>query len=65
MKFLRYADLVKIGVINNRVTLSRWIATEGFPAGIMLGPNSRAWPEESVNAWLLNRPVGASCERKP
>jgi len=64
MKFLRYADLVKIGDINNRATLSRWIATEGFPAGIMLGPNSRAWPKESVTAWLLNRPVGASCERK-
>jgi hypothetical protein len=37
---LRYRDLKERGIVNNRVTLSRWIASEGFPAGVQLGPNT-------------------------
>ncbi len=55
MKYLRFRDLVERGIIRNRVTLGRWIRDQGFPAGVLLGPNSRAWPEADVDAWLASR----------
>ena len=55
MKYLRYSDLVARGIIRNRATLGRWIRDHGFPAGVLLGPNSRAWPEPAVDAWLATR----------
>ena len=54
-KLLRYHDLVDRGIVNNRMTLSRWIDGQGFPPGFMLGPNSRSWPEDEVEAWLAAR----------
>ncbi len=51
-KYLRYADLVERQIVNNRTTLSRWIRDYDFPAGVLLGPNSRAWPADKVEAWL-------------
>ena len=54
-KYLRYADLVEHQIVNNRTTLSRWIRDYGFPAGILLGPNSRAWPADQVETWLAAR----------
>jgi predicted DNA-binding transcriptional regulator AlpA len=45
--------------VNNWTTLLRWIETEGFPPGILLGPNSRAWYEDEIEAWLANRPQAA------
>ncbi len=56
-RLLRFADLKARGIVNNRVTLSHWIEGQGFPPGFLLGPNSRAWTEESVEAWLSGRPV--------
>ena len=55
MKYLRFSDLVDRGIVTNRVTLGRWIKLHNFPAGILLGPNTRAWPEDSVNAWIEAR----------
>ena len=57
--YLRFRDLKARGVVGNWQTLSRWIRQEGFPAGIKLGPNSRAWPENEIEARLASRPVGA------
>ncbi len=54
-KYLRYADLVERQIVNNRTTLSRWIRDNGFPPGILLGPNSRAWGDDLVEAWLAAR----------
>ncbi len=54
-KYLRYADLVERQIVNNRTTLQRWSRNYGFPAGILLGPNSRAWPADQVDAWLAAR----------
>jgi predicted DNA-binding transcriptional regulator AlpA len=54
-KFLRYSDLVERGIVFNRTTLHRWIRDYGFPAGFHIGPNSRAWPESEVIAWLEAR----------
>jgi predicted DNA-binding transcriptional regulator AlpA len=56
-KRLRYADLVALGVVNNRATLSNWIKNEGFPPGQLTGPNSRTWDEGEVTKWLANRPT--------
>src|SRR5262249_52782168 len=54
--FLRFSDLVARGIVNNRVTLSNWIATCGFPPGRLIGPNTRAWTDSEVAEWLTSRP---------
>jgi len=50
-----YSDLVKAGIVNNRVTLSRWIEKEAFPSGVMLGPNTRAWLKDEIDRWCSSR----------
>jgi predicted DNA-binding transcriptional regulator AlpA len=56
-KRLRYADLERLGIVKNRVTLSNWIRDRGFPRGQLTGPNSRTWSETQVLSWLENRPT--------
>lgn len=55
--FLRFADLKDRGIVSNWVTLRNWIKKQGFPAGRMLGPNTRVWTEEEINAFLETRPA--------
>jgi predicted DNA-binding transcriptional regulator AlpA len=55
-RYLRYKDLVAAGLVKNWPTLLRWIEHEGFPPGRYLAPNTRAWPETEVVAWLESRP---------
>ncbi len=43
-------------IAKSKITLHRLICDEGFPAGILVTLNSRAWTEESVNDWVANRP---------
>ncbi len=59
MQYLRFSDLVERGIVRNRVTLGRWIKLHDFPAGILLGPNTRAWPADQVEAWLAARAAAA------
>ena len=54
---LRFRDLKDRKIVTNHVTLGRWIAKEGFPPGRMLGPNTRVWREDEINAWLDSRPT--------
>ena len=54
---LRFSDLKDRGIVSNHVTLKRWIASQGFPSGFMLGPNTRVWRESDVDAWLQSRPI--------
>jgi predicted DNA-binding transcriptional regulator AlpA len=54
---LRYSDLVALGIVANRVTLSAWIKKRGFPPGQLTGPNTRTWDEAEVQAWLDRRPT--------
>ena len=54
---LRFRDLKERGIVNNHVTLIRWIRREGFPPGLMLGPNTRVWREADIEAWLDSRPT--------
>jgi hypothetical protein len=58
--YCRYRDLVRAGICTNWPQLSRMIA-EGFPPGILLSANIRAWEVEAVKCWLAMRPT----ERKP
>jgi predicted DNA-binding transcriptional regulator AlpA len=56
---LRFRDLRERRIVQNWPTLLRWIEREGFPAGIRLGPNARAWPENEVATWLEGRRIPA------
>lgn len=47
-QYLRFNDLKARGVVNNRTTLQRWIATQGFPPGFLLGPSTRVWTEKDI-----------------
>jgi predicted DNA-binding transcriptional regulator AlpA len=54
-KYLRFPDLQGQGIVNNRMTLSRWIRLHGFPKGILLGPNTRVWSADEVDTWIKYR----------
>lgn len=55
-RMLRYPDLVAKGIVNSRMTLKRLIDTQGFPPGVLITPNARAWDEAGVDAWTDARP---------
>ena len=55
--FYRFDDLVAAGIVQNRTTLLRLIDNENFPPGVMIGPNTRAWPLSELEAWLAARPT--------
>jgi len=57
MKLIRYDDLVAKGVVNSRMTLKRIIDIHGFPPGVLITPNARAWNEDEVDAWIAARPT--------
>jgi hypothetical protein len=54
--YVRFADLVAAGIVQNWTTLLRLIDDEGFPPGVMIGPNTRAWRLAELEAWLTSRP---------
>lgn len=56
-KIVRFNDLKARGIVSNWQTLLRWIEHESFPAGRMLGANTRAWTEEEIDEWLKSRPL--------
>ena len=52
-KLLRYADLKDRQIVKSRAPLKNLIEKYGFPPGRMLGPNTRAWDEQTeIAAWL-------------
>jgi len=55
---LRFRDLKDRKIVSNHVTLKRWIEREGFPPGMLLGPNTRG--SSTVEAWLDSRPTCAA-----
>jgi predicted DNA-binding transcriptional regulator AlpA len=59
--YVRFRDIKTAGIAKNWPTLTRLIEEEGFPRGVMLSPNIRAWKLAEVEQWLASRPV----ERKP
>jgi predicted DNA-binding transcriptional regulator AlpA len=57
-KLLRFNELKEAGIVPNRTTLQRWIKQNGFPEGVKLGPNTRAWSIGEVEKWLDSRKTG-------
>ena len=55
--YCRFADLRAAGITDNWPHLLRLIANEGFPVGVMLSRNIRAWPVDEVRRWLAERPT--------
>lgn len=56
-KLLRFPDLKHRNIVRNWPTLLRLINREGFPAGVRLGSNMRAWPEDEIEAWIESRRI--------
>ena len=54
--YVRYDDLVAAGIIANWTQLLRLIDTQDFPAGVMIGRNTRAWQVDQIKQWLAARP---------
>ena len=59
-RYVRFSDLKAAGIVDNWVTLNERVRRDGFPPGIKLGPNTRAWAVEDVEAWLAARPLAAA-----
>jgi len=57
-EFYQYRELQKARIVNNRASLSYKIKHQGFPVGRLLGPNTRAWTKNEIEAWLASRPKG-------
>jgi predicted DNA-binding transcriptional regulator AlpA len=58
MHLLRFRDLKQRNIVSNWPTLLRWIGDPNiaFPAGRRIGPNTRTWTSEEVEAWIASRP---------
>ena len=61
---VRFKGLYERGIAESYQGLRHLIKTEGFPPGILLGPSSRAWRIDEVNAWLASRPSEPSRQTK-
>ena len=61
-----FSDLKAQGIVNDRATLRRREAREGFPqAAVILSSNSVAWNADEVRAWLASRPRGLDAAAAP
>jgi hypothetical protein len=56
-RWLRFSDLKARGLVASWPALKLKIQLHGFPPGKMLGPNTRAWDEEEIEAWEASRPI--------
>jgi len=57
IRLLRFKDLQARGIVNSWPMLKRRVERDGFPVGILVGPNQRAWIEEDVEKWVKSRPT--------
>ena len=62
-RILRMRDLKARGIVHSWPALKRKVARDAFPPGFMIGPNSRAWLESEVDAWIASRPTGGPTPR--
>jgi len=54
-QLLTFETLVDLGYISNRVTLSRRIKRDEFPAPIRIGSRNVAGLKSEIDAWKLSR----------
>jgi hypothetical protein len=57
MAYRRYSYLVERGLVANRASLRNRILKNGFPPGRLIGPNTRAWTDEELDAYVAACPV--------
>jgi len=57
-QYCRFHDLIAANIATNWPQLIRVIDSEGFPEGVLLSRNIRAWLVDDVRAWLARRPTG-------
>ena len=55
--YCRFDDLKRARICSSWVQLRRMVTDQGFPVGVMLSPNVRAFPLHEVLDWLRTRPV--------
>ena len=60
--YARFRDLVEANIVRNWPQLQRLIEIEGFPQGIRLSRNARAWEIGEVRDWLAGRPQAGQGE---
>ena len=60
LELLRFKDLRRLGVVSSWPQLRYMQENYGFPSGLLLGSNTRAWRVAEVEAWLANRPIEPS-----
>jgi hypothetical protein len=65
MKFFRYAALKAAGLVNNWGQLKKLVEEENFPPGRLIGPNTRVWTEEEIQAWIASRPTARKAAPPP
>ena len=58
--FLRLRDLEERGIASSFAGIRHMQIHHGFPLGRLLGPSTRVWSADEVNAWLATRPVEPS-----
>jgi hypothetical protein len=63
--YVRFSDLHDAGIVANWTILQRLIAEEGFPTGVMLSRNVRAWEISSIQRWLSERPTALKTIVRP
>jgi hypothetical protein len=60
LELLRFKDLRRLGVVSSWPQLRYMQENYGFPTGLLLGANTRAWRVTEVAAWLADRPTEPS-----
>jgi predicted DNA-binding transcriptional regulator AlpA len=63
-ELLRFKDLQRLNVAKSWPQLRYMQKHYGFPAGILLGANTRAWSAREVKEWLEVRPTKSSLIRE-
>jgi predicted DNA-binding transcriptional regulator AlpA len=56
-RYIRFHDLKSAGIVANWQTLRRLTKDHGFPVGLLLSPNIRAWDIAEVQSWIAKRPT--------
>ena len=60
LELLRFKDLRRLGVVSSWPQLRYMVQNYGFPAGFLLGANTRAWRATDIENWLAERPTEPS-----
>jgi hypothetical protein len=54
--YVRFKDLLQARIVLNWRHLKLLQDKYDFPYGVLLGPNSRAWTDTEIKAWIKSRP---------